>query len=218
MWLKHDEVSGILLTVLWSFLYLILGRVFQLLVLLGRGDRANAIEIVVLRHQVAVLRRQVNRLDLQPGDRVMLAALSRLLPRSSWNVFFVTPATLLRWHRALVTRQWTYPSKRPGRPSTPADVRAAVSALASSERRFARRGPTRSPSVGSAPFDGNAPTGSWSTTTAISAGSCRHTNGITTGTVPTAHETVNHLNRHMPRLHPAISIKSACNADRYSTA
>ncbi|MFF3669936.1 integrase core domain-containing protein [Microtetraspora malaysiensis] len=120
---------------LWSFLYLILGHVFQLLVLLGRGDRANAIEIVVLRHQVAVLRRQVNRLDLQPGDRVMLAALSRLLPRSSWNVFFVTPATLLRWHRALVTRQWTYPSKRPGRPSTPADVRAAV-------LRLARENPT----------------------------------------------------------------------------
>ncbi|GAA0408119.1 hypothetical protein Acor_82300 [Acrocarpospora corrugata] len=116
-------------------LYLILGRVFQLLFLLGRGDRAKAAEIVVLRHQVAVLRRQVNRPDLQPVDRVVLAALSRLLPRSSWDVFFVTPATLLRWHRSLVTRRWTYPSKRPGRPSTRADIREAV-------LRLARENPT----------------------------------------------------------------------------
>ncbi|GAA0422193.1 hypothetical protein Acor_81790 [Acrocarpospora corrugata] len=86
----------------WSSLYLILGRVFQFLVLLGRGDRAKAAEVVVLRHQVAVLRRQVNRPDLQPVDRVVLAALSRLFPRSSWEVFFVTPVTLLRWYRELI--------------------------------------------------------------------------------------------------------------------
>ncbi|MEU7005101.1 hypothetical protein [Nonomuraea sp. NPDC046570] len=119
----------------WSLLYLIFGRVVQLLVLLGRGDRAKAAEIVVLRHQVAVLRRQVNRPDLQPVDRVVLAALSRLLPRSSWDGFFVTPATLLRWHRALVTRRWTYCSKRPGRPPTRADIREAV-------LRLARENPT----------------------------------------------------------------------------
>ncbi|GIH26334.1 hypothetical protein Aph01nite_46440 [Acrocarpospora phusangensis] len=81
---------------------------------------------MVLGHQVAVLRRQVSRPELQPGDRVVLAAPSRLLPRSSSEVFFVTPATLLRWHRALVTRWGTYPSKRPGRPSTRAEVREAV--------------------------------------------------------------------------------------------
>ncbi|MEU6721469.1 integrase core domain-containing protein [Nonomuraea sp. NPDC046802] len=119
----------------WSSLYLILGRALQFLALLGRGDRAKAAEIVVLRHQVAVLRRQVNRPDLQPGDRVVLAALSRLLPRSSWDVFFITPATMLRWHRALVTRRWTYPSKRPGRPSTREEVREAV-------LRLARENPT----------------------------------------------------------------------------
>ena len=111
-------------------LYLVRCRIFQLLVLLGRGDRAKEIEILALRHQVAVLRRRVNRPDLNDGDRVLLAALSRLLSRPSWNVFFVTPATLLRWHRSLIARKWTYPRKRPGRPCTRADVRAAVLRLA----------------------------------------------------------------------------------------
>ena len=71
------------------------------------------IEILALRHQVAVLRRQVNRPDLNDGDRVLLVALSQLLPRPSWSVFFVTPATLLRWHRNLIARKWAYPRKRP---------------------------------------------------------------------------------------------------------
>ena len=91
---------------LWSFLYLILGRFFQFLVLLGRGHRAREIKILALRHQVAVLHRQVNRPDLSDGDRVLLVALSRLLPRVSWNAFFFTPETLLRWHRDLVARKW----------------------------------------------------------------------------------------------------------------
>jgi hypothetical protein len=116
--------------VFWAFLYMILGRVFQFLVLLGRGDRAKEVEIPALRHQVAVLRRQVRRPDIHPGDRVVLAALSRLLPRPSWKVFLVTPATLLRWHRDLVARKWTYPPKRPGCPSTRGDVREAVLRLA----------------------------------------------------------------------------------------
>ncbi|MGW9031402.1 integrase [Streptomyces sp. NPDC055722] len=77
------------------------------MVLFRRGDRAKEIEIVVLRHQVAVLSRQVDRPELSDGDRVLLAALSRLLPRSLWKSFFVTPATLLRWHRRLITRKWT---------------------------------------------------------------------------------------------------------------
>jgi hypothetical protein len=79
------------------------------------GNRSKEIEILVLRHQVAVLRRQVNRPDLQPGDRVLLAALSRLLPRPSWNSFFITPGTLLRWHRG-----------HPGRRSARADICEAV--------------------------------------------------------------------------------------------
>ncbi|MGH3259372.1 MAG: integrase core domain-containing protein [Streptosporangiaceae bacterium] len=90
----------------------------------------------MLRHQVAVLRRRVNRPDPGDGDRVLLAALSRLLPRRSWSTFFVTPATLLRWHRDLVARKWTYPRKNPGRPSTRKDIRAAV-------LRLARENPAR---------------------------------------------------------------------------
>jgi len=95
--------------VVWSVLYLILGRILQFLILLGRGDRAKDVEILVLRHQVAVLHRRVNRPDLGDGDRVLLAALSGLLPRRSWSVFFVTPATLLRWHRDLVAPQVDLP-------------------------------------------------------------------------------------------------------------
>jgi putative transposase len=102
----------------------------QFLVLLGRGHQAKEIEILALRHQVAILRRRVNRPDLNDGDRVLLAALSRLLPRASWNALFVTPATLLRWHRGLVARKWTYPPRHPGRPPTSTDIRDAVLRLA----------------------------------------------------------------------------------------
>jgi putative transposase len=116
--------------VFWSFLYLILGHVLRLLVLLVRGERSKELEILALRHQVAVLRRQVHRLDLNDADRVLLAALSRLLSRASWEMFFVTPSTLLGWHRDLIARRWTYKRRRPGRPSTRKDIREAVLRLA----------------------------------------------------------------------------------------
>jgi hypothetical protein len=116
--------------VFWSFAYLVLRRAFQLLLLLARGDRSKEIEILVLRHQVAVLRRQVHRPDLTHADRVVLAALSRLIGRRVWDTFFVTPSTLLRWHRDLVRQGWTYPHKRPGRPPTISKVRALVLRLA----------------------------------------------------------------------------------------
>src|SRR2546430_16347476 len=93
--------------------YLIVRQLLQLMILALRGDHANEVEVLVLRHQVAVLRRQVRRLDLEPADRAVLAGLSRLLPRARGAAFFVTPATLLRWHRSLVARPWAYP-RQPG--------------------------------------------------------------------------------------------------------
>jgi hypothetical protein len=90
--------------------YLTLCRSVRLLALLGRGDASKDLEILVLRHQLSVLRRQVPRPRLEPADRALLAAVSCVLPRVSWSCFFVKPDTLLRWHRRLVAGAWTYPS------------------------------------------------------------------------------------------------------------
>src|SRR5213078_3737762 len=83
----------------------------QLLGLVGLGPSADAkdVEIAVLRHQLVVLRRQVARPRYTPTDRLVLASLAKLISRERWAVFLVTPATLLRWHRELVRRRWTYP-------------------------------------------------------------------------------------------------------------
>ena len=114
-----------------SFLYWSLRRLLELVVLRCRSEREKEIEILLLRHQLRVLERQVARPQLAQADRALLAAFSRVLPRQRWkSSVFVTPATLLRWHRELVARRWTYPHRGPGRPATAAEIRALVVRLA----------------------------------------------------------------------------------------
>jgi len=114
-----------------SFLYWAFRRLLELAVLHSRSEREKEIEILLLRHQLRVLERQVARPDLTEADRALLAAFSRLLPRRVWRrSAFVTPGTLLRWHRELVARRWTYPHRRPGRPATGAEIRELVVRLA----------------------------------------------------------------------------------------
>src|SRR5262245_31017890 len=102
----------------------------ELVVLLGRRERSKELEILVLRHELSILRRQVCEPRFEPHDRLLLAALSRLLPRRSWSAFLVRPETLLHWHRRLVARQWTYPHRKPGRPAITAEVRELIVRLA----------------------------------------------------------------------------------------
>src|ERR1700704_4591602 len=90
--------------------FLLVRRVLGL-VRLGPKPDDKDVEIAVLRHQLAVLHRQVARPRYAPTDRLVLATLARLLPRERWSAFLVTPATLLLWHRELVRRRWTYPRK-----------------------------------------------------------------------------------------------------------
>jgi hypothetical protein len=117
-------VAGRFRGVVVCLLYWSLRRLFELVVLRRRSEREKEIEILLLRHQLAVLERQVARPQLTPADRTLLAALSRLVPRTVWKrSFFVTPGTLLRWHRELVARRWTYPHRCPGRPAPPEEIR-----------------------------------------------------------------------------------------------
>ena len=113
-----------------SFLYWSLRRLLELVVLCFRSEREKEIEILLLRHQLQVLERQVARPQPSQVDRALIAAFSRVLPRRAWGSLFVTPATLLRWHRELVARRWTYPRRRPGRPATPAELRELALRLA----------------------------------------------------------------------------------------
>jgi hypothetical protein len=102
-------------------------------VLRCRSEAANEGEILVLRHELAVLRRQVARPSWRPADRVFLAALVLMLRRDRWGSLFVRPETIRRWHRLLLARRWTYPHRPPGRPATNACVRALILAVGAGE-------------------------------------------------------------------------------------
>jgi hypothetical protein len=91
--------------------YWLLRCLLELLLLLARSEQRKEVEILLLRHELQVLRRQVARPQLRPADRVVLAALSQALPRV--RSLLVEPATLLRWHRELVRRRWSFLRDRP---------------------------------------------------------------------------------------------------------
>jgi transposase InsO family protein len=122
--------------VLWSFFYLVFCRLFQLLVLRAHSSEHKEVEILVLRHELAIARRDLARPQPSAADWGLLAALSRALPRGRWSAFSVTPKTLLRWHRRLVARRWTYGNRLPGRPPLDRELEALIVRLARENPRW----------------------------------------------------------------------------------
>jgi putative transposase len=119
--------------VLIAVCYFLLRRVLPLAIWRWRSPDVKELEIAVLRHELAILRRQAKRPAMTAVDRLFLAAASRVLPRSHWRSFIITPETLLRWHRRLVAKRWTY-GRRVGRPPKSRELRDVV-------RRLARENP-----------------------------------------------------------------------------
>jgi len=124
-----------------SMLYQLVRCLFDLIAVLVRRDLGKDAELLVLRQVNAVLRRQISRVRDPPADRVWLAALSRLLPRRRWaEVFAVTPATILAWHRRLVSRRWDYSvRRRPGRPPTALAIKNLVIRMATENPTWGHR-------------------------------------------------------------------------------
>jgi putative transposase len=111
-------------------IYLMFSKLLGWMILLARSHRAKEIEILILRHQLAVLQRRTPRPRMNWADRALTAALARLLPTRRRLGLLVTPATILRWHRRLIARRWTTPPTRSGRPAIPAGLRALAVRLA----------------------------------------------------------------------------------------
>jgi putative transposase len=110
-----------------KLIYQVFAKLLSWMMLHARSDTTDEIEILVLRHQLAVLQRRTPRPRISWTDRAVLA---RLLPARRRRGFLITPATILRWHRHLVRRRWITPYTRPGRPATPASLRALIVRLA----------------------------------------------------------------------------------------
>ncbi len=118
---------------LYTLFYAIIRRVLRLS---GISSEAET-EVLVLRHELAVLRRQIKRPKLRRRDKLLLSAMSRMLPRERWGAFIVTPATLVRWHRELVRRKWTYKRRRAqGRPPIDSETRALIVRIARENPRW----------------------------------------------------------------------------------
>ena len=115
-----------------KIVYLLVRRILGLAVLMFRSDLAKDAELLVLRHENAVLRRHAGRVRYEPADRVWFAALARLIPRRRWaDIFPVTPATLLAWHRRLAASKYdTSKRRKPGRPPTGPGIARLVVRLA----------------------------------------------------------------------------------------
>jgi len=122
-----------------SFLYLAVRALLGALLRSGRGLHVKDVELLVLRHELEILRRQVVRPKLRMVDRALLAAAACHLPRSSRDVVLVTPRTLLRWHQRLVRRKWRQAPGQRGRPSLPAEARELVLRLARENPRWGHR-------------------------------------------------------------------------------
>jgi putative transposase len=124
-----------------SIFYRLLRCLLGLTAVLVRRDLSKDAELLVLRHENTVLRRQISRVHYTPADRMWLAALSRLLPRRRWReVFAVTPATVLAWHRRLVSRKWDYTARRrPGRPPTATAIKKLVIRMATENPTWGHR-------------------------------------------------------------------------------
>jgi len=130
---RHDPLMALRL------IYQMFSKLLGWIVLRTRSDTSKEIEILVLRHQLAVLERRTPRPRMSWTDRALIAALTRLLPRPRRLGLLVTPATILRWHRQLITRRWTTQPVRPGRPAIPAGLRALIVRLATENSTWGYR-------------------------------------------------------------------------------